>query len=86
MTDTTAPTPQPRAGQQIRAFLASDNLLARIGMLAFLTLILLIPLGMIGGVIADRASTRPRRRGASARRGAARRPSSARRSWCPIAE
>jgi len=55
MTDTTAPTPQPRAGQQIRAFLASDNLLARIGMLAFLTLILLIPLGMISGVIADRS-------------------------------
>src|SRR4029450_8811784 len=55
MTDTTAPTPQPRSGQQIRAFLASDNLLARIGMLGFLTLILLIPLGMIGGVIADRS-------------------------------
>ena len=36
------------------AFLASDNLLARAMVLGLLTLVLLIPLRMIGGVIADR--------------------------------
>ena len=55
MSDTTAATPQPPPRRQIRAFLASDNLLARIGMLGFLTLVLLIPLNMIGGVVADRS-------------------------------
>ena len=50
----------PGRGSKSASFLASDNLLARIGMLAFLTLVLLIPLGMIGGVIADRAYVRGR--------------------------
>ena len=58
MTDSTAPapeaTPTPSAQRQLAAFLASDNLLARASVLGFLTLVLLIPLGMIGNVIADR--------------------------------
>ena len=55
MTDTAVPPPQPGAGQQIRTFLASDNLLARMAMLGFLTLIMIIPLSMIRGVITDRS-------------------------------
>lgn len=62
MTDDTLPPPfpaapsppRPGAGQQLRAFLASDSLLARASVLGFLTLVLIIPLNMIGGVIADR--------------------------------
>jgi inner membrane protein len=62
MTDDTLPPPfpaspappRPGPGRQARAFLASDNLLARASVLGFLTLLLIIPLNMIGGVIADR--------------------------------
>jgi inner membrane protein len=55
MTDTAPPAPRPGAGRQVRTFLASDNLLARAAVLGFLTLILTIPLNMIGGVIDDRS-------------------------------
>ncbi len=50
------PPPQTPPGglQQLRMFLASDNLLARLAVLGFLTLVLTIPLNMIGSVIADR--------------------------------
>src|SRR6185295_1934616 len=61
MTDDALPPPlpnlpprQPGAGQQLRGFLSSDNLLSRVTVLGFLTLALIIPLNMIGGVIADR--------------------------------
>ncbi|MBI2738061.1 MAG: cell envelope integrity protein CreD [Rhodospirillales bacterium] len=50
------PPPRPSSGQQLRAFLASDNLLARASVLGFLTLVLIVPLNMIGGVITDRRS------------------------------
>jgi inner membrane protein len=46
--------PRPGAGQQLRAFLASDSLLARASVLSILTLVLIVPLNMIGGVITDR--------------------------------
>jgi inner membrane protein len=46
------PPPEPR--RQLSSFLASDNLLARASVLGLLTLLLLIPLSMIGSVIADR--------------------------------
>ena len=46
--------PQPSALRLLLQFLASDNLLARATVLGLLTLGLLIPLNMIGGVIADR--------------------------------
>jgi inner membrane protein len=58
MTDVAAPQPEanppPQPRRQIASFLASDNLLARASVLGLLTLVLLIPLNMIGGVIADR--------------------------------
>ena len=58
MTDVAAPPPEanppPQPRRQLAAFLASDNLLARASVLGLLTLLLLIPLSMIGGVIADR--------------------------------
>ena len=60
MTDNAAaapPTsPQPQVRHAVAAFFASDNLLARAMVLGLLTLVLLIPLRMIGGVIADRHS------------------------------
>ena len=58
MTDVAAPSPEanppPQPRRQLAAFLTSDNLLARASVLGLLTLLLLIPLNMIGGVIADR--------------------------------
>src|SRR5258708_34548337 len=60
MTDSSAsastpPNPsQPGLLRLLFQFLASDNLLARATVLGMLTLGLLIPLNMIGGVIADR--------------------------------
>ena len=58
MTDVAAPppaaNPRPEPRRQIASFLASDNLLARAAVLGLLTLLLLIPLSMIGSVIADR--------------------------------
>jgi inner membrane protein len=58
MTDIAAPPPEanppPQPRRQLASFLASDNLLARASVLGLLTLLLLIPLSMIGGVIADR--------------------------------
>ena len=58
MTDVpSAATPIPSQPGLIRLlwqFMASDNLLARATVLGLLTLGLLIPLNMIGGVIADR--------------------------------
>jgi len=58
MTDIAAPSPEanppPQPRRQLASFLASDNLLARASVLGLLTLVLLIPLNMIGGVIADR--------------------------------
>jgi inner membrane protein len=62
MTDDALPPPLPTPPrqtapgglQQLRTFLASDNLVARLAVLGFLTLVLTIPLNMIGGVIADR--------------------------------
>jgi inner membrane protein len=60
MTDNAAaapPTsPQPQVRHAVAALFASDNLLARAMVLGLLTLVLLIPLRMIGGVIADRHS------------------------------
>src|SRR5437870_1950305 len=59
MTDSSAsagtPNPsQPGVLRLLLQFLASDNLLARATVLGMLTLGLLIPLNMIGSVIADR--------------------------------
>jgi len=58
MTDIAAPPPEANSPsqpqRQLASFLASDNLLARASVLGLLTLLLLIPLSMIGGVIADR--------------------------------
>jgi inner membrane protein len=58
MTDVAAPppaaNPPPEPRRQLASFLASDNLLARATVLGLLTLLLLIPLSMIGSVIADR--------------------------------
>lgn len=58
MTDTAAPSseipPEPQARRPLSSVLTSDNLLARAAVLGFLTLILLVPLRMIDGVIADR--------------------------------
>jgi inner membrane protein len=59
MTDSAAqpeeiPPPQPQARRSPASFLTSDNLLARALVLGLLTLLLLVPLRMIDGVIADR--------------------------------
>jgi inner membrane protein len=58
MTDSAAPSPeippQPQPRRTLPSILASDNLLARATVLGLLTLVLLIPLRMIDGVIADR--------------------------------
>lgn len=58
MTDVAAQPPEanpsPRPGRTVASFLTSDNLLVRATVLGLLTLVLLIPLSMIGGVIADR--------------------------------
>ena len=58
MTDSaSAGTPSPRRPGLLRLlfhFLAGDSLLVRVVVLGMLTLALLIPLNMIGGVIADR--------------------------------
>jgi inner membrane protein len=58
MTDVAAPAPEanppPRPRRTVASFLVSDNLLARASVLGLLTLLLLIPLSMIGSVIADR--------------------------------
>ena len=58
MTDTAAPSPEippePQPRRPLSSVLTSDNLLARAAVLGVLTLILLVPLRMIDGVIADR--------------------------------
>jgi inner membrane protein len=58
MTDVAAPppaaNPPPQPRRQLASFLASDNLLVRASVLGLLTLLLLIPLSMIGSIIADR--------------------------------
>ena len=58
MTDSAAPAPethpQPQPRRVVASFFMSDSLLARATVLGLLTLVLLIPLSMIGGVVADR--------------------------------
>jgi inner membrane protein len=60
MTDAAAPPPSRRLSREANplrhayGFLSGNSLLARALLLAVLTLLLKIPLGMVGGVIADR--------------------------------
>lgn len=60
MTDNAASAPethpQPQSRRVVASFFMSDSLLARATVLGLLTLILLIPLSMIGGVISDRTA------------------------------
>ena len=58
MTDSVAPAPetnpQARPRRALASFFSTDSLLARATVLGLLTLLLLIPLNMIDGVVADR--------------------------------
>ena len=60
MTDNAASAPethpQPASRRAVASFFMSDSLLARATVLGLLTLLLLVPLGMIGGVISDRSA------------------------------
>src|SRR5262245_41871748 len=58
MTDAPSPSPSSSSGVFRQAFrhLSGSSLAARAAMLVVLTLLLKIPLGMVGGVVADRQS------------------------------
>jgi len=61
MTDAVAPPPEAPSRpayffRLFRDYLAENNLIARALMLAVLTLLLRVPLGLVDGVISDRQS------------------------------